>query len=189
MNLSSDSSKLEDCKLIRQLGFGECLYDNELLSQNMFQTRAFITSINKKYSVNMDGLNKALKNWVKTHPFLQSTVYRELDPSTGKPRLGLPRYFVYMKKSFEEYNNVEIMQETDEFKWTDLIEKNLRTKFDVINGPLWRLNVLKMKQVNDVDFDKYAFVLSTSHAISDGKNGYSIGVQLLDIFIDTLENK
>jgi hypothetical protein len=189
MNLSSDSSKLEDFKLIRQLGFGECLYDNELLSQNMFQTRCFIASINKKYSVNMDVLNKALKVWVKTHPFLQSTVHRELDPLTGKSRLGLLRYFVYMKKSFEEYNNVEIMQETDEFKWTDLIEKNLKTKFDVINGPLWRLSVLKMKQVNDDDFNKYAFVLSTSHAISDGKNGYSIGVQLLDFFIDTLENK
>ena len=188
MNTNS-SVKLSDFEVIRELGFGECLYDNELMNNNMFQSRAFIASIAKQYSIDMNVLNKALKVWINTHPFLQSTVYRELDPSTGKSRLGLSRYFVYMKKSLDEYNNVEILQETNEFKWTNLIEKELKTPFDYINGPLWRLKVLKMNQANDEDFNKYAFVLTTSHSISDGKNGYSIGVQFLDILIDALENK
>lgn len=188
-NLSNSSFKLSESKVIRELGFSECLYDNELMHNNMFQVRAFIVSIAKQFTINMNVLNKALHVWIKTHPFLQSTVYRELDPSTGKSRLGLPRYFVYMKKNIEEYNNAEILQETHEFKWTDLIEKELKTPFDYINGPLWRIKVLKMKQENDVDFIKYVFVLSTGHAISDGKNGYSIGVQFFDILIDVLENK
>ena len=187
MNKIQSSTKLDDFKVIRKLGIGECLYDNELLNNNMYQTRAFITSINKKYAINMDVLNKALTVWIQIHPLLQATTFRELDPSTQKARLGLPRYFVYMNKSIDEYNNVEIQQETTEFKWTDLIESELKTSLDYVNGPLWRLKVLKMLECDDIS-NKYAFILTTSHSISDGRNGYSIGVQFLDILIDALEN-
>ena len=38
------SFKLTESKVIRELGFSECLYDNELMNNNMFQVRAFISS-------------------------------------------------------------------------------------------------------------------------------------------------
>ena len=187
MNEYNIEKKLDESKVIRKLGFGESLYDNELINKNMFQTRVFIVSIAKEHSLNMDTLNKALNAWIKTHTLLQATTYRELDPKQQRPLMSLPRYFIRMNKNIPEYNNVEILNETNELKWTDLVEAELKTSLDYIHGPLWRLKCMKLQ--DSLDLNKYAFVLTTSHSISDGRNGYSIGVQLLDILIDVLEDK
>ena len=179
--------KLEDFKIIRELSFAESLYDNEVVNNNSFQTRTFITQIDNRYQINMDLLNKTLKLWIQMHPLLQATIYRQIDPSTQKPKLGLPRYFVYMKKSIDDYRNVKMLQETDYLKWTDLIESELKSSLDYINGPLWKIKVLKMMESQE-GLKRYAFILTTSHSITDGRNGYSIGVQFLDLLIDVLEN-
>ena len=181
---------LENKKLIRQLGIAESMYDNEALNGSMWQSRAMLTRVKKEFDIEFELLNKAVEILINRHPLLQATIVRTLDEVSKKPRIMLPKYFVYMDKTVAEYNNIEMIETNDEDKWKEIIENELLTSFDNVNGPLWRIKVLKIvpKTKNDDEYNRYVFILSTSHAISDGKNGYTLLLQLLNILGALFEN-
>ncbi len=179
-----------DAKIIRKLGKIESIYDNELINNNLSQTRTFIVSISNRYSIDIGTLKKALKLWTQLHPLLQATIIREVDIQTKKSKLLLPKYYVYLNKSIDDYKNIELIDSSENFPWKALIENEVKTTLDYSHGPLWRMKILKDNtRPNDPNSTRYAFVLTTSHSISDGRNGFSLGVQFFDILIDDLENK
>ena len=73
-----------------------------------------------------------------------------------------------------------ILEETNDLKLPDLNEKELKTSWDYDEGPMWRIKVLKMME-SDNNSNKYTFILSTNHAISYVRNGYTIAVQFMDL--------
>ena len=186
------SELLKDLKIIRKLGELESIFDNELINNNLSQTRTFIVSIPNKYKIELSVLKQALKLLIDIHPLLKATTYRELDKETQKSKLFLDKYFVYMNDPHAEnvYNNIEYIDTWDTFDWETLVERELKTTLDFINGPLWRIKVVKDNTIHKSSSDastQYALVLTTSHSISDGRSGYSLGLQYLNILIDVLE--
>ena len=139
------SELLKDLKIIRKLGELESLFDNELINNNLSQTRTFIVSIPNKYKIELSVLKQALKLLIDIHPLLKATTYRELDKETQKSKLFLDKYFVYMNDPHAEnvYNNIEYIDTWDTFDWESLVERELKTTVDFINGPLWRIKVVK----------------------------------------------
>ena len=183
-------SRLDNLKVIRKLGELESIFDNELINDNLSQTRTFLVSIPNKYEITLDVLKKALKSLIDIHPLLRATTYRELDEVTQKSKLFLDKYFVYINSNeVDVYNNIEYIDTWKNFEWENLVESELKTSVDFINGPLWRMKLLKDKsvQANDSSSTRYALVLTTSHSISDGRSGYSLGIEYFNILIDVLE--
>ena len=154
-----------------------------MLNGTFILSRVFITSIPKKFTIDNESLTKCLAIWVKRNILLQSTIYR-----TNKLDIKSPKYFVYTEKSFEEYNNVELLETENNLKWVDIIETELKTNFDNINGPLWRMKIVKLlKTTHNDDNNEYYFVFSSHHSIADGRNCYELMVQFLNILGAILE--
>jgi len=179
---------LDESKLIRKLGLGEAFFDNEALQGNMIQTRALMTEVSKEHDIDMPVLNKAIEIWVKRHPILQAKIRRTLDEATHKPKTSLPKYLVYLDKPIVEYSNVELVEIGDEATWTEFFKQEIKTSLDLENGPLWKMKEVKVKN-NEGPKNKYIFLFKTNHAISDGRNGFLVVVQLLNILGALLENE
>ena len=54
-------------------------------------------------------------------------------------------------------NNVEMIETNDENKFKDLASLELKTPLDNINGPLWRLKVIKLKEIQQQNYKRYTF--------------------------------
>ena len=157
-------SSLNELKVIRRLGDDECLYDNEFLNRNFLLCRALRTSVPKQFEIDHDILMKALDIWIRRHPFLQAYIHRTNDPNWKKSKILMPRYFVYLDKSFNEYNNIEIVETNNELLWTEMIEAELKNLFALEHEPLWRMKVIKLLN-NDEKNNHYDFVFTNHHAI------------------------
>ena len=167
---------------LRNLGFFESLCDEEFMHENLLITTSLLISVNNKFLINHEVLQKAMSLWVKNHPFLQSTIHRDLDKKTGKSKLNLPKFYIKMNKNIEDYNNLEYFENVDNtINWPNMAERELKTPFDFINGPLWRMKVIKIYDNPTKSFDNYAMIFTLSHAISDGRNSFSIIIQYLNI--------
>ena len=181
---------VKDAQVIRKLSRFESMLDNEVMHNNMLQIRTFIVSISNQHLIDTSVLQKAAHTWIQLHPLLQATIIRELDTITQKPNLFLPRWFVYTQKRVNDYKNVELIDVPDCFEWKKLVESELKNAFDWVNGPLWRIKILKDNTCRkESSSTRYAFILSNSHAVSDGRNGFALGIQFFDILIDFLENR
>ena len=181
---------LDKSKVIRKLGNDECLYDNEILNENFLLTHAFRTKVSKKYQVDHELVKKALQIWVKRHPLLQSYIHRTQDIESTKSKVLTPRYFAYLNKSLDEYNNVEISETKDSNKWIEVIESELKIQFGLENEPLWRIKIIKLLDDDKKqESDHYDFIITVHHSIGDGRNIYAIMIQFLDILGCLLEGK
>jgi hypothetical protein len=173
---------------LRQLGFFESLCDEEVMQNNLLITTSLIISVNNKFCLNHEILHKTICQWVKTHPLLQATIRRDQDKSTGKSKLNLPKHYIKMDKGVEEYNNLEFIKNLDNLiSWKNVAESELKTPFDFVNGPLWRMKVIKLHDSQINAFDNYALIFTISHAISDGRNSFSILVQYLSMLDKVLK--
>ena len=151
------------------------MYDYEILHDNFLLARAFITKVPVEYTITKENLKKSLKIWIKKHPLLQSTIQR-----TNKLVIKSPKYFVFTEKSLDEYDNFELIEIDNRLKWTEFIENELRTPLDNINGPLWRMKILKITQNDQIDTNEYIFMFTSHHAIGDGRNCYEINLEFFN---------
>ena len=166
-----------DPRFIRKLGILESLADEELLNNNLTTTTATLISIDKTMNIDLTLLKKALFEWINTHQLLQATTYRLLDKKTQKSSINMPKYFVRIEKNIEDYNNFEFLENTaNSLNWSSLTETELKTPLDFINGPLWRMKVLRMNQTSE-----FALIFTISNSISDGRNSFSLMAQFLSI--------
>ena len=181
------SNNLDESKIIRKLGAGEALLDYEALHGNICQTRALLTTVSKHHDINKSIISKALEIWVKRHPILQSRIHRVLDERKSILKPDLTKYFVYLDKSVSEYDNVDLIETENEDKWKEIVQEEILTRFKDDNGPTWRMRIVKINQKSG-EFNKLVFILTNNHAINDGRNGFSIMVQFLNILGALLEN-
>ena len=179
-------SNIDESKLIRKLGLAESFFDNEALHGNMIQTRALLTKVSQQHVIDRPTLNKAIEIWTKRHPILRAKIHRTLDESDHKPKSTLPKHLVFLDKPIDEYDNVELTEIEDESAWIECFKKEIKANLDHENGPLWKMKVVKIK--NSQSSNKYLFLLKTNHAISDGRNGFMVVVQFLNILGALLEN-
>ena len=50
-----------------------------------------------------------------------------------------------MDKDVDDYGNLEYIQNLDNLiSWENVAESELKSPFDFINGPLWRMKVIKL---------------------------------------------
>ena len=139
----------------------------------------------KQGTITLDLLNQACSFWAKRHPLLQAKIQRHFSEDMKFLYNGDDRYFVRMPaEEVFSFKNVDFIHTNDEDKWKALIENELKTPFDCINGPLWRLRVVKVKE-ND---RKYTFLFMFNHTITDGKNNV-IFIELLNIIGSLIEGK
>ena len=155
----------DQSRVIRKLGWDEAYYDNEWMNNNLFMSRIFFLNVKNDRTITPETLLEATRIWTRMFPLLNATIHRQTDETTQQFKLGTPKYFVYMKKSFEEYNNVELVDLKKSNNWMDIIYDELKTPFDPINGPLWRIKLLKL---NDPAWN-YGFVFAKNHALGDGR--------------------
>ena len=188
------NKKAEKKGVIRKLGFFESLCDEEQMHNNLSITTTCLLSIDKTHTLSKEVLTKALKLWVDSHPLLQSRIYRETEPKSSKSTIYTPKYFVKMEQSVEDYKNFEFIDKPlYSFRWNDLVESELKTPVDFLNGPLWRMKLIKIQKIDgylakNKDTHNYALIFTVSHSISDGRNSYTVLVQFLDILNACIQN-
>lgn len=173
---------MNNLKIIRKLGNVESLYDNEVLNGNFILSRALKTKIPKEFEINLATVYKAVDIWIHKYPLLNSKIYR-----TQTHEILQPKYFVYLDHNIEHYKNIELIEADNERQWVDLIENELKAEFDHENGPLWRMKILKYSNSSPTHLS-YDFVLTTSHAIGDGRNILAVAVRFLSI-LSALQTK
>ena len=98
---------------LRHLGFFESLCDEEVMQKNLLITTTLLVSVNNNSIISHEVLHKAMCLWAKNHPFLQSTIHRELDKKTGKSKLNLPKFYIKMEKNIEDYYNLEYFENAE----------------------------------------------------------------------------
>jgi hypothetical protein len=191
INLKKDKS----LNLIRKLGTIESLYDYEVLNGSLILARTFLVTLPKIYSLNLNLLEQACSYWIKRHPFLQSYVYSTGGDLTVQDffDINYPKYYAFMNKNISEYNNLEYLETKNPHEWKNIMESELKNPFDYSNGPLWRLKLVKISDHFDHFFtndeSNYAFILSNSHVIGDGRNLIKIMLELFNIINSLLLNK
>jgi NRPS condensation-like uncharacterized protein len=152
------SQELPCHRVIRKLGENESLYDFEVSKGTMLVTTAVHADLTEG-RIDLALLNTACSIWVKRFQLLQSKIIRE-----DANKISQSKYFVYMdEKDLLSFLNVELIDSNDENKFREVVESELITKLDKVNGPLWRLKVVKYLQ-------RFTFVFTNHHAIADGKN-------------------
>jgi hypothetical protein len=180
-----DDEIVDQSQIVRKLGWDESYYDNEWMNNNLFMSRIFLLNVKNHRIITMENLNEAMRIWTRMFPLLNTTIHRQVDQRTGQFKLGSPKYFIRMKKSVDEYNNVDLIDLTESNNWMDVIYNELKTPFDIINGPLWRIKLLKLKN----PAWNYGFVLAKNHALGDGRCTYTFSLAYLNILSDVLEGK
>ena len=170
-----------EIKPIRKLGDFESLCDEELKHKNLSITTTCLLTVEKLYAIDEAELKKAIKIWIKTQPLLQSRVYRG---SWQNSTIHTTKYFVKMDKSIDDFKNLEFIEYSNG-NWMEEVENEVRRPFDLQNGPMWRMKVLKIKNIlpgfNDKEKKTFALIFTVSHALSDGRNSYSLVAQFLNI--------
>ena len=177
-------ASLSSSPIIRKLSDQEYFFDHNFLQGKKFISRVLLVEASTKAAINLAKLTEAAKILTKIYPMLRSTVRRDLNNDTKTPR-----YFVLMSKPFDEFNNVELIDlSQSSLEWIDIIERELRDPFDYENGPMWRIKLLKLKQ-QSIYKDNYAFIMTQTHSLGDGRCAYAICLEYLNILCDLLENK
>jgi len=170
--------------IIRKLSDQEYFFDHNFLQGQKFISRVLLIEVSIKAGINLTKLTEAAKILTKIYPLLRSTVKRDLNKDTKTPR-----YFVHMSKHFDEFNNLELIDlSQSSLEWIDIIEHEIQQSFDYENGPMWRIKMLKLKQ-QTIYKDNYAFIMTQSHSLGDGRCAYSICLEFLNILCDLLQNK
>jgi len=174
-----------DRTIIRKLGNDESMYDHLVLQGNFILSRTLLAKIDDVYvsRLTLDLLRKAAKIWMKMHPILNATIKREYDIQKREQiKLGPPKYFVHMD-SKNELENIQLEETVNDYYWKEVLEIELDHKFDLINGPLWSIRVIR-----HTDTNSFAFVFITHHSIGDGKNLFTIFTQYVDLVAQLLES-
>lgn len=162
----------QNLEILRKLSRCETHFDIELLKYNsVFLTRTFLVDFKSEVVDLRDLLLRACAYWVKRHPFLAAQIHRS----------DTERFFVKMSNPFR-FDNVEFSETTNPDEWRSVMENEMNTRFDMSQGPLWRLKAIRIRssQVDD-EITKYAFVFTTQHSITDGRNAVEIFIQLMNI--------
>lgn len=169
---------LNEYKVIRKLGLDESLYDFEVYKESMLVTTAINVDLTKG-EINLKLLNNACAHWVKRFILLQSKIIRK-----DIAKINEEKYFVHLNEDeLFKFKNVELIETNDEKKYKDVVESELVQLFDLNDGPLWRLKVIKyLSQPN-----RYTFVFTIHHSIGDGKN-LVIAIGLLNIIGSLIDN-
>lgn len=174
---------LNEVKVIRNLGDDESLYDNEILNGNFILSLALLVEIKEPYVslVDWDVLRRAAQIWTNKYLLLKATIWRSFDINDPNQRkIGSPKYFVEMEK-FEDFANIRIENTTNENEWKSVLESELKTQFDNINGPLWRINLIHL-----IGSNRFTFVFTVHHSLGDGKNLFFILTEYIDLVADQL---
>jgi NRPS condensation-like uncharacterized protein len=169
-------------EVIRRLSRQEVLYDSEVQNGNFILSHLFLVRVNNKISIEM--LKQACNFWVKRHPFLRAKIQRNSENSNE-------RFFVHMAQSDAfTFNNVEMLEEhSPGSTLKQVMDKDAVELFDLSKGPLWRIKWVKLEGADEsLVTANHALVLTVQHTIGDGRNIYEIGLQLLKIIANLLEN-
>jgi hypothetical protein len=169
---------LNEYKIIRKLGLDESLYDFEVYKESMLVTTAIHVDLIKG-EINLQLLNNACKYWTKRFILLQSKIVRK-----DITKINEEKYFVLLDEvNLYKFKNVELIESNDDYKFKDMIESDLVHSFDLNDGPLWRLKVIKYLNLPT----RYTFIFTIHHSIGDGKN-LEIAIGLLNIIGSLIEN-
>jgi hypothetical protein len=166
-------------KIIRKLGFFEIISLNGFAMGSQATKLAKIKTdiqLNDKYDIFM----KAVTAWRQLHPFLNCKVYG--DESIRDKNTGFPELF--FAESTEAESDVNYLSLNDIGDDKDihrgllclLCQKEVEDEINVKQDLLWRL---KLVSLNETEF---YVILTIHHAITDGRNTFTILLQLLEIF-------
>lgn len=116
------------------------------------------TVISSKKEINEDQIKKCFFEISKTHFLMQSSLKKM---SNGD-------YKVHKEDRFSEHNGwIDIKTETVEKKdqWKDVVSENLKIRFDISKGPIWRLLWIIPKHSESLF--EYVLVLVCQHVLMD----------------------
>ena len=174
--------------MIRKLGFKQNSQISWEIARNFSRTLRVTSSLD--LFANPRLLNKVIRYWMSTHPFLQAKI----------APIKEENYFVYGEQFVggwveddSDLDNVKrlVLDETSLSKLSTLekeaffndlswliCESELAKQFDYYKGPLWRLVIIQM---DSQDSNEYDLSLVMHHSISEGTNSHMILLQLLDL--------
>ncbi|CAF1101580.1 unnamed protein product [Brachionus calyciflorus] len=182
MSLVRSSEEIKNFQVIRKLGEYESFYDYEVINGNLYLTRAMLVNL-KKSEIDLNLLKKACSYWCKRNPLLQAQIFRG---DANK----YDRNFVKFsdEEKFYKFDNVELITTNDPQKWKEIMDREVIFPFDLNTDPLWRLKVLKLVDNPETEFN-YVLILTSQHTFGDGRNLFTLIVQLLNILSALIEEK
>ena len=163
--------------MLRKLGTDETVYDFETLSGGFILcvvVRAELADLSK---LTLPLVRKACGYWARRYPLLDAKIVRD-DLAESRRRITLGSTFVSRNSdqlvAFE--SNVDELVTAEPSEWSSqVVESELTKPLDLIDGPLWRLKLVKLTTQSAAHF-----VFTFHHAITDGRNS-CICIRLLDI--------
>ena len=167
---------------MRKLATLESIFDHQQLHFNsILLARSLLVHIPDSYAFDLDLVKQACAYWVRRHPFLSAEIYRPDENSIqGK-------HFVRMnEEKLLSFDNVLWLNSIDQTEWLNVLTREINYKFGS-DGPLWRLNVVKV--VNPSTDFNYAFCFTLQHSICDGRNAFEVCKELLNILGALLQHK
>jgi len=177
-----NSSRLENYRILRPLEFMESAFDQEMFYGNFILPVMFLADVDESIEakITMALLKKTALIWIQKNPLLNANIWRPFDLNKPSERkLGPTRYFVCRESI--DLNNIQLEENDNTEYWKEVMEIEMATLFDLENGPLWRIRVIKSPKKDSDKIKQFAFIYTTHHALGDGRNAFSILTQYIDI--------
>lgn len=174
--------------IIRKMTLFETYFGNGHSIGRDHISRLFILESKFDIFKHKSDLFKAISLWMQIHPLLRSKI-RIDDVYDEKNKEYLKEgYFLYASEDkIKSLENVKLLRFksnkiVDAQQYLNLLfEHELLTSVDILNGLLWRLKIIEINANIETNSYKYGFILTPTHAITDGKNFITIILELLEL--------
>ena len=187
---------LENEKILRKLSAGELVYDYELKQKCCILPFSLLFDSTHDLFQNKALVDKSIQTWKRLHPFLNAKiVVREDD---AHPKFSHERYFAQNENTCE--SNVTFVKlvtndpnnnndSSYNEHWKLLHERELNA--EPVGRPnsnlfLWRINLIQLNDSSTTGKHEYCLIFTAHHSITDGRNGFCILRQLLQIIEEHL---
>lgn len=165
--------------VLRELNSLEIIFENGQRIGRFICPKVFIIESHIEINEHQDIVKKAILEWMKQHPLLNSYIIERDSKLFFKFNLDIIddslKNVIFLNFSDTYCDNVNC--------WRSLHEFELSNKFNSSYELLWRIYFIKLSDI------KYCILLNLNHAISDGKNSYAIIQELLGIIEDLYDSK
>lgn len=170
---------MAEMRVLRKLSPSELVYDYEHSNRWHIFSNALLFTSNNNLLLSTEHLRKCVTYWCQQNEFLRTKILASTADSNG---FCFDRSFALIPISkLDVMRNVEVY---DQSEWISLYEREFNREAPLNYEPddysklLWRLIVVKL---NRGAVGKYCMILTIHHGITDGRNAFTIMLQLINI--------
>lgn len=182
---------LMNASIVRKMTGHETGLNIEQHKGRFINPRIFILdSLINLFKYKTDLLN-AISLWMQIHPLLQSKIKTlQVYDKRNNEFLECGYFERASEEKIKSHDNVIFLRfksikkfDSDKI-WKLLLENELISPLDAINGLLWRIKLIELDSstnTSDLQVFKYGLIFTAHHSITDGRNAFAIILELIEL--------